>query len=235
MPKFYRPTPRLAAVSIVAHYFRAFIGFLRIRQNGRARREDRLSDVEIDGDAELIRQHAIDHAVEAVQAMYGQDFGLRSLAQEVSHKEKRLLTEFTKEDVITSLVTEVPAAPSDIAQRHFADMLTFETDCWDVQESLKSSEPDFVLVDVRGPASFRKGHVAGAINIPHGKVTAIHMAKYTKEKVFVVYCAGPHCNDANKAAVRLARLGFPVKMMIGGITGWLDEGFALTAVGETVR
>jgi hypothetical protein len=40
-------------------------------------------------------------------------------------------------------------------------------------------------------------------------------------------CAGPHCNGANKAAVRLAHLGLPVKMMIGGITGWLDEGFKL--------
>ena len=40
-----------------------------------------------------------------------------------------------------------------------------------------------------------------------------------------------HCNGANKAALRLARLGLPVKMMIGGITGWLDEGFSLaTAV-----
>jgi TPR repeat protein len=26
----------------------------------------------------------------------------------------------------------------------------------------------------------------------------------------VVYCAGPHCNGANKAALRLARLGLPV-------------------------
>jgi hypothetical protein len=27
---------------------------------------------------------------------------------------------------------------------------------------------------------------------------------------------------------RLAQLGLPVKMMIGGVTGWIDEGFALT-------
>jgi hypothetical protein len=47
-------------------------------------------------------------------------------------------------------------------------------------------------------------------------------------------CAGPHCNGANKAALRLARLGLPVKMMIGGITGWLDEGFSLaTAVAKS--
>ncbi|MET5116788.1 rhodanese, partial [Burkholderia pseudomallei] len=43
----------------------------------------------------------------------------------------------------------------------------------------------------------------------------------------VVYCAGPHCNGAARAALRLARRGRPVKLMLGGVTGWLDEGFAL--------
>ncbi|KGD40620.1 hypothetical protein DO72_3823 [Burkholderia pseudomallei] len=32
---------------------------------------------------------------------------------------------------------------------------------------------------------------------------------------------------AARAALRLARLGRPVKLMLGGVTGWLDEGFAL--------
>ena len=60
-------------------------------------------------------------------------------------------------------------------------------------------------------------------------MTASRIAEFPKGKLFVVYCAGPHCNGANKAALRLARLGLPVKMMIGGITGWLDEGFPLAA------
>ncbi|MOA59100.1 hypothetical protein D3C78_1836380 [compost metagenome] len=54
------------------------------------------------------------------------------------------------------------------------------------------------------------------------------MVSYPKSSLFVVYCAGPHCNGANKAAVKLAALGYPVKEMIGGVTGWLDEGFALS-------
>jgi len=53
---------------------------------------------------------------------------------------------------------------------------------------------------------------------------------YPKSTLFVVYCAGPHCNGANKAAVKLAALGYPVKEMIGGVTGWLDEGFQLSVV-----
>jgi rhodanese-related sulfurtransferase len=57
--------------------------------------------------------------------------------------------------------------------------------------------------------------VKGAINIPHREMTATRMAEYPKDKVFVVYCAGPNCNGTNKPALRLARLGLPVKMMIG--------------------
>ncbi|WP_315735005.1 MULTISPECIES: rhodanese-like domain-containing protein [unclassified Bradyrhizobium] len=132
---------------------------------------------------------------------------------------------------MTTHVTEVPAAPSALALQHFEAMLGFETDCWDVHESLRAAAPDFILVDVRGPASFAKGHIAGAINIPHRTMTAERMAEYPKTELFVVYCAGPHCNGANRAAIRLAQLGLPVKMMIGGIAGWLDEGFALTPGG----
>jgi rhodanese-related sulfurtransferase len=128
-----------------------------------------------------------------------------------------------------TLVTETPAAPAGAAVQHFESMLAFETDCWDVHESLKMAERDFVLVDVRGPNDFSSGHVEGAVSIPHRKITAGRMAEYPPQTLFVVYCAGPHCNGANKAAVRLSRLGRPVKMMIGGITGWRDEGFALSA------
>jgi rhodanese-related sulfurtransferase len=53
------------------------------------------------------------------------------------------------------------------------------------------------------------------------------LAEFPADTLFVVYCAGPHCNGANKAALKLARLGRPVKEMIGGLTGWLDEGFGL--------
>jgi rhodanese-related sulfurtransferase len=50
---------------------------------------------------------------------------------------------------------------------------------------------------------------------------------YPKSTLFVTYCAGPHCNSAARAAGRLARLGYPVKLMAGGVTGWMDEGFEL--------
>ena len=35
-----------------------------------------------------------------------------------------------------------------------------------------------------------------------------------------------------RSAIRLAKLGRPVKIMAGGITGWLDEGFSLVNSGS---
>ena len=126
-----------------------------------------------------------------------------------------------------SNVTEVPAASSTEALLHFSRMLTFETDCWDVNDAVSNGKQDFVLLDVRSPEMFARGHVPGAINLPRGKITGRKLADWPQATTFVVYCAGPHCNGANKAAVRLAELSRPVKMMIGGVTGWVDEGFSL--------
>ncbi|MEX3772670.1 rhodanese-like domain-containing protein [Pseudomonas sp. MYb118] len=128
---------------------------------------------------------------------------------------------------MTSLVRMIPAAPSAIALMHFSNRLTFETDCSDVHASQQAGEVDFVLVDTRGPLAFERGHVPGAINLPGRLLCAEQLAGYAPSTLFVVYCAGPHCNGANKAAVKLAALGYPVKEMIGGVTGWLDEGFEL--------
>lgn len=126
-------------------------------------------------------------------------------------------------------VTAIPAAPSAVAEAHFAAEFTFETDCWDVHDALDRGA-DFVVLDVRSPAMFAQGHVPGAINLPHGKIVESKLIEWPADTLFVTYCAGPHCNGAARGALRLARLGRPVKIMSGGITGWQDEGFALNAL-----
>lgn len=128
---------------------------------------------------------------------------------------------------MASRVSEIAAAPSAETVARYEARLAFETDCWDVHDSLSSGAADFVLLDVRNPSLFAAGHVPGAVNLPHGKIIESRLAQWPAETLFVVYCAGPHCNGADRGALRLARLGRAVKLMVGGITGWLDEGFAL--------
>ncbi len=127
----------------------------------------------------------------------------------------------------TSRVTEVEAADPGEALRHFERLRTFETDCWDVHESMNNGHHDFVLLDVRGPQSFKEGHLPGAINLPHGKINERNLSAYAPATLFVVSCNGPHCNGADRGAANLARLGRKVKKMIGGVEGWKDEGFDL--------
>ncbi len=127
-----------------------------------------------------------------------------------------------------SAVTEVPAAEPSVARAHFEHLLAVETDCADVNVALGSGADDFVLLDVRSPAAFAAGHVDGAVNLPTADIDAATLAAWDRGRTLVVYCAGPHCNGADKAAARIAALGRPVKKMIGGVTGWLDEGLTLT-------
>ncbi|WP_395790240.1 rhodanese-like domain-containing protein [Aquimonas sp.] len=128
---------------------------------------------------------------------------------------------------MSNAVTATPAASADEALAHFQRQFAFETDCWDTHEALRSGSPGFVLLDVRGAEAFANGHVPGALHLPHGKIIESRLAQWPRETLFVTYCAGPHCNGAARGALRLARLGRPVKIMAGGITGWIDEGFAL--------
>lgn len=127
----------------------------------------------------------------------------------------------------TNAVNTIPAADPAIAVVHFRAALQFETDCSDVASALATGTPGFVLLDVRSPALFAQGHVPGAVNLPHGKIVESKLVDYPADTLFVTYCAGPHCNGATRGALRFAQLGRPVKVMIGGITGWLDEGFRL--------
>jgi len=69
-------------------------------------------------------------------------------------------------------VLEHDAAHSDTAATHFAARLAFETDCADVGADIAAGITGFVVVDCRRPELFAAGHVPGAINIPHRRITA---------------------------------------------------------------
>ncbi|WHI49856.1 rhodanese-like domain-containing protein [Microbulbifer sp. MLAF003] len=136
---------------------------------------------------------------------------------------------------MSSAVSRFAPASSQQALLHFQELLAYETDCWDVHHAITNGRRDFVLLDVRGEESFRQGHIQDAHSLPHQRINEKSLSNYPASTLFVVYCAGPHCNATEKAAIKLAKLGRPVKKMIGGVTGWIDEGFHLVTDSETTN
>lgn len=123
----------------------------------------------------------------------------------------------------TSLVLDTPAADCDTAYTFFAKKLAHETDPSDVYTDMKHGVADFILADVRSAAAYKRSHAEGAISLPHPHINEKTMAGFSKDKLIVVYCWGPGCNGATKAAMKLSALGFRVKEMIGGIEYWEDR------------
>jgi rhodanese-related sulfurtransferase len=122
-----------------------------------------------------------------------------------------------------SPVTTVAAADSETAFSHFNSRLQFETDPDDVATALAFGAANFVLLDARGPEAYRAGHLPGAHNLSR-PYSAQDLAQLVGDQLIVVYCWGPGCNGAVRAAREIASLGFPVKEMLGGFEYWVREG-----------
>jgi len=123
-------------------------------------------------------------------------------------------------------VTAAEAAEPATALRHFAGRLAVETDVADVAAALGAGgDPGFVLLDARSPESYAAGHLPGARRLPRPFAAADVAA--LGDALLVVYCWGPACNGATKAAAELAALGRPVKEMLGGFEYWAREGHAV--------
>ena len=124
---------------------------------------------------------------------------------------------------MTSAVTRVTAAPSSEALAHFERLLAYERDCWDVHHAITNERVDFVLLDVRNEAAYQQGHISGATHLAYSRINAQSLTQYTADTLFVVYCAGPHCNATEKAAIRLAKLGRPVKKLVVSQAGSMKD------------
>ena len=110
---------------------------------------------------------------------------------------------------------------------YFAAKLAFETDVSDVHAALadEARGAGFVLVDSRSEQAWNQGRVPGAVHLPTGRIAAEAAALIPAGAQVVTYCWGPGCNGGTRAALEFARLGYPVREMIGGFEYWVREGF----------
>ncbi|MEV0533836.1 rhodanese-like domain-containing protein [Kitasatospora sp. NPDC050463] len=125
-----------------------------------------------------------------------------------------------------SAVLSVPAADPAVAAAHFLARLSFEADVSDVHADLAAGVPGVVVVDSRSEAAWAQGRIPGAVHIPTARIAELAPLLIDPSATVVTYCWGPGCNGATRAALAFARLGHPVKEMLGGFEYWAREGFA---------
>ncbi|WP_372411215.1 rhodanese-like domain-containing protein [Streptomyces luteireticuli] len=116
------------------------------------------------------------------------------------------------------------AEPADSAA-YFATRLAFHTDVADVHTALAAGTADFTVVDSRSTRAWDQGHVPGAVHLPTAHIPELAAEFLDPARPVVVHCWGPGCDGATKAALELARRGYRVKEMLGGIEYWIREGY----------
>ncbi|MGN6325304.1 rhodanese-like domain-containing protein [Pseudolysinimonas sp.] len=117
---------------------------------------------------------------------------------------------------------------------HLRRRLEWETDASDVHAAQEAGER-FVLVDTRGDAAWAQGRAVGAIHLPTARIAEDAAAEIPIDVPVVVYCWGPGCNGATKAALAFALQGYRVREMIGGFEYWAREGYPVETDGGRIH
>ncbi|MXY98713.1 MAG: rhodanese-like domain-containing protein [Gemmatimonadetes bacterium] len=107
---------------------------------------------------------------------------------------------------------------------HYENKLKYETDSYDLWESITLGK-DVVVVDARSEEAYAERHIPGAVNIPHRTMDAETTGHLDKNTLYVTYCDGIGCNASTKGALNMARLGFNVKELMGGLDWWMRDGY----------
>lgn len=94
---------------------------------------------------------------------------------------------------------------------------------------------DILLIDVREPDEYRRGHIAGAILVPRGTLEGaadpgykyrVEALCHDRDRLLVVYCESG--GRSALAAVVLQQMGFSrVMNLAGGTVLWEAEGLPL--------
>jgi rhodanese-related sulfurtransferase len=81
---------------------------------------------------------------------------------------------------------------------------------------------DVCLIDVRSIEACKQGRITMALCIPMGELED-KMSTLPKDKMIVTYGADKHCSLAPKACLALAKKGFKVMELSGGMAAWLEK------------
>ena len=111
--------------------------------------------------------------------------------------------------------------------KFYENKLSFEIDPADLYDALNNNEA-VVVIDARKPEGYKQEHIPGSINLPHAQINEESTRNMDRMKLYVTYCDGIGCNASTRGALKMARLGFKVKELIGGIEWWKLDGYAVS-------
>lgn len=107
--------------------------------------------------------------------------------------------------------------------KHYESKLSFEIDSWDLKVALEAGE-HILIIDARSSTAYQIEHIPGAISIPHLKMSEETTKHLDSTALVVTYCDGIGCNASTKGALKMLKLGFRVKELIGGLDWWKRDG-----------
>lgn len=116
---------------------------------------------------------------------------------------------------------------------HFESKLAYEIDICDLKSMLDAGE-SVVVIDPRSPDAFLREHIPSAINIPYRTMSVESTIHLSRAVLIVTYCDGIGCNASTKGAFNMAKLGFRVKELVGGIECWKKERHQTSKESESV-
>ena len=109
--------------------------------------------------------------------------------------------------------------------QHYQQKLEFEWDSADLFEELEKGS-DVVILDTRKEFAYNQEHIPGAINLPHRTMTSESTKDLDKDVIYVCYCDGIGCNGSTKGSLKMTKLGFNVRELIGGLDWWKRDGYS---------
>ncbi len=80
---------------------------------------------------------------------------------------------------------------------------------------------DVVIVDVREKTAFNYRHITGAVNVPFAELDT---REFDKNKMIILYCE--RGATSLKGAMILAKKGYDVKSVVGGISAYRASFFS---------
>ena len=87
---------------------------------------------------------------------------------------------------------------------------------------MMKNEKNYIILDVRRPDEYAKGHIPGAINLPNEEIGASEISELPDKAQFIlVYCRSGR--RSKEASEKLVKLGYTNIVEFGGILDWKGE------------